>query len=78
MVFQNVDDKLGAYIIQFDVRAPSTMMRMPIADWLHRGIVTSLFGFTVYGLFLGVAVHWDTLERGRREYRMGLDPVFTF
>jgi hypothetical protein len=42
-------------------------MRMPVADVLHRGLVTSLFGLTLYGVFMGVAIHRDTLRRGRGE-----------
>jgi hypothetical protein len=40
-------------------------MRMPIADILHRGVVTSLFGLTVFGVFMGVAIHRETLKKGR-------------
>lgn len=40
-------------------------MRMPIADILHRGLVTSLFGLSLYGVFLGVAIHRNTLHKGR-------------
>jgi len=40
-------------------------MRMPIADILHRGLVTSLFGLTLFGVFCGVAIHRETLQRGR-------------
>jgi hypothetical protein len=42
-------------------------MRLPITDVLHRGLVTSLFGLTLYGVFMGVAIHRDTLQRGRGE-----------
>jgi len=41
------------------------MRRLPVADILHRGIVTSLFGLTLYGIFLGVAIHRETLQKGR-------------
>jgi len=40
-------------------------MRMPITDIIHRGLVTSLFGLALYGTFLGVAIHRETLQRGR-------------
>jgi hypothetical protein len=40
-------------------------MRMPITDILHRGVVTSLVGLTLYGMFLGVTVHRETLRKGR-------------
>ncbi|KAF9494188.1 hypothetical protein BDN71DRAFT_1449304 [Pleurotus eryngii] len=41
------------------------MPRLPLPDILQRGITYSLAGLTVYGLFVGVAVHRDTLRRGR-------------
>lgn len=47
-------------------------MRIPITDLLHRGVVTSLFGLTIYGVFMGVAVHRDTLKRGRGELSFSL------
>ena len=42
-------------------------IRMAMTDLLHRGVVTSLFGLTVYGIFVGVTIHRDTLKRGRGE-----------
>ena len=44
------------------------MRRLPIADILHRGIVTSLFGLTLYGIFLGVTIHRETLQKGRGQW----------
>lgn len=44
------------------------MARLPLPDILQRGITYSLAGLTVYGLFVGVAVHRDTLRRGRGEF----------
>ncbi len=43
------------------------MARLPLPDILQRGITYSLAGLTVYGLIVGVAVHRDTLRRGRGE-----------
>jgi hypothetical protein len=40
---------------------------LPITDILHRGLVLSLAGLSVYGIFLGVAVHRETLQKGRGE-----------
>jgi hypothetical protein len=33
---------------------------------LHRGFVLSLATLSTYGIFLGVAVHRETLEKGRQ------------
>jgi glucose-6-phosphate-specific signal transduction histidine kinase len=38
---------------------------IPISDILHRGFVLSLASLSAYGIFLGVAVHRETLEKGR-------------
>jgi Cytochrome oxidase c assembly len=38
---------------------------LPVLDILHRGIVYSLVGLSVLGVGMGVAVHRDTLQRGR-------------
>jgi hypothetical protein len=43
-------------------------MPPPIADILHRGLVLSLAGLAGYGIFLGFAVHRETIEKGRRMY----------
>jgi hypothetical protein len=43
------------------------MSRLPVADLLHRGFVTSLAALTAYGLFLGYAVHRETLDKGKGE-----------
>ncbi|KDR75525.1 hypothetical protein GALMADRAFT_247981 [Galerina marginata CBS 339.88] len=39
--------------------------RMPLTDMLHRGVVYSLVGLSVYGVVMSVFVHRDTLKRGR-------------
>ncbi|KAF9563015.1 hypothetical protein CPC08DRAFT_687142 [Agrocybe pediades] len=41
------------------------MPRLPIADILHRGVVYSLVGLSVYGVVMSVLIHRDTLQRGR-------------
>ncbi|KAF8234377.1 hypothetical protein L208DRAFT_1359604 [Tricholoma matsutake] len=38
---------------------------LPVLDILHRGIVYSLVGLSVYGIAMSFAVHRDTLQRGR-------------
>jgi len=43
------------------------MARIPVSDLLHRGLVFSLASLSVYGLFLGVMVHRETMEKGRRK-----------
>jgi hypothetical protein len=40
-------------------------MRLPIADIIHRGVVTSLFGLTLFGLAAGVSIHRERLQKGR-------------
>ncbi|KAF8911620.1 hypothetical protein CPB84DRAFT_1821033 [Gymnopilus junonius] len=46
------------------------MPRLSLTDILHRGVVYSLAGLTVYGVVMSVVVHRDTLRRGRvGEYR---------
>lgn len=37
----------------------------PLGDILHRGLVLTCAGVSVYGCFLGYAVHRDTLRRGQ-------------
>jgi len=41
-------------------------MPLPISDILHRGFVLSLVTLSAYGIFLGAAVHRETLEKGRQ------------
>jgi len=41
------------------------MARLPLSDILHRGVVFSLAGLSVYGVVMAVLVHRDTLQRGR-------------
>jgi len=43
-------------------------MPPPVIDILHRGFVLSLAAVSAYGIFLGVAIHRETLEKGRRAY----------
>ncbi|OAX42815.1 hypothetical protein K503DRAFT_682508 [Rhizopogon vinicolor AM-OR11-026] len=38
-----------------------------IADILHRTFVSGLAALSAYGLFLGYAVHRETLAKGRGE-----------
>jgi hypothetical protein len=38
---------------------------LPVLDILHRGVVYSLVGLSVYGIAMSVSVHRDTLQRGR-------------
>ena len=45
--------------------ATRPMARISVADVLHRGVVLSLVGLTVYGIGAGVMIHRDTLRRGR-------------
>ncbi|KAG1739103.1 uncharacterized protein EDB91DRAFT_391266 [Suillus paluster] len=40
---------------------------MIIADVLHRTFVSGLAALSVYGLFMGYAVHRETLAKGRGE-----------
>ncbi|KAF9012668.1 hypothetical protein BDQ17DRAFT_718773 [Cyathus striatus] len=44
---------------------PLTMARLSLIDYLHRGVVYSLVGLTVWGVGMSVAVHRDTMRRGR-------------
>ncbi|KAI0030579.1 hypothetical protein K488DRAFT_53966 [Vararia minispora EC-137] len=38
---------------------------MPVLDILHRGVVLACIGTTFWGIGMGVAVHNDTMRRGR-------------
>ncbi|TFK45040.1 hypothetical protein BDQ12DRAFT_674015 [Crucibulum laeve] len=38
---------------------------LPVLDILHRGVVYSLVGISIWGVGMSVAVHRDTLRRGR-------------
>ncbi|KAH9485670.1 hypothetical protein JR316_0002580 [Psilocybe cubensis] len=40
------------------------MPRLPLVDILHRGVVYSLAGLTVYGVVMSVLIHRDTIRRG--------------
>ncbi|KAG2069684.1 hypothetical protein BDR04DRAFT_680396 [Suillus decipiens] len=40
---------------------------MMITDVLHRTFVSGLAALSVYGLFMGYAVHRETLAKGRGE-----------
>lgn len=48
-------------------RGTSDMFRtkLPLLDILHRGVVYSLAGLTVWGIVMSVAVHRDTIQRGK-------------
>jgi hypothetical protein len=37
---------------------------LPLGDILHRGLVLTCASVSAYGLFVGYAVHRDTLRRG--------------
>ncbi|KAF9479093.1 hypothetical protein BDN70DRAFT_879159 [Pholiota conissans] len=41
------------------------MARLPLTDILHRGVVYSLAGLSVYGVVMSVLIHRDTMRRGR-------------
>jgi len=41
------------------------MPRLSLTDILHRGVVYSLVGLSVYGVVMSVVIHRDTLKRGR-------------
>jgi len=41
------------------------MGRLPLSDILHRGIVYSLAGLSVYAVVMSVFIHRDTMQRGR-------------
>jgi len=45
---------------------------LPVTDILHRGLVLSLAGLSIYGIFLGFAVHRETLQKGRGEQSTSL------
>ena len=48
------------------VLTPRTMPpKLSVLDILHRTVVYSLVGISVYGIGMGVVVHRDTLRRGR-------------
>ncbi|EGO00786.1 hypothetical protein SERLA73DRAFT_178726 [Serpula lacrymans var. lacrymans S7.3] len=53
-----------SFLSRRSTRAP---IRQPlsITDIIHRTFVSGLAGLTLYGLFLGVAVHRETLAKGR-------------
>jgi hypothetical protein len=39
--------------------------RLSIGDYLHRGIVYSLAGLSLYAVVMSVLVHRDTIKRGQ-------------
>lgn len=41
------------------------MARLPLPDILHRGVVYSLAGLSVYAVVMSVFIHRDTMKRGR-------------
>ncbi|KAF6761127.1 hypothetical protein DFP72DRAFT_804392, partial [Ephemerocybe angulata] len=41
--------------------------RLGVLDYLHRAVVYSCVGISIWGIGMGVAVHRDTLRRGRGE-----------
>jgi len=41
------------------------MARLPLSDILHRGVVYSLAGLSVYAVVMSVFIHRDTMQRGR-------------
>jgi len=41
------------------------MTRLPLSDILHRGVVYSLAGLSVYAVVMSVFIHQDTMQRGR-------------
>lgn len=43
----------------------STKPRLPIGDILHRGIVYSLVGLSVWGIVTMGRVHFDKIRRGQ-------------
>ncbi|KAG1725464.1 hypothetical protein EDB19DRAFT_1644032 [Suillus lakei] len=52
--------------------------KMMITDVLHRTFVSGLAALSVYGLFMGYAVHRETLAKGRGEmmYTVDFTPHF--
>lgn len=43
----------------------NNMPRLPLTDMIHRAIVYTLAGVTVYGGVMMVLVHRDTMQRGK-------------
>ncbi|KAG1794423.1 uncharacterized protein HD556DRAFT_1236645, partial [Suillus plorans] len=52
--------------------------KMMITDVLHRTFVSGLAALSVYGVFMGYAVHRETLAKGRGEmmYTTNFTPTF--
>ncbi|KAH7883233.1 hypothetical protein F5I97DRAFT_1903443 [Phlebopus sp. FC_14] len=46
-------------------QAKSNRTQLTLLDVLHRTLVSGLAALSVYGLFLGYAVHQETLAKGR-------------
>lgn len=42
-----------------------SMARLPLSDILHRGVVYSLAGLSVYAVAMSIFIHRDTMQRGR-------------
>ncbi|KAH9949282.1 hypothetical protein B0H21DRAFT_729478 [Amylocystis lapponica] len=42
-------------------------LRMSISDILHRGVLYSLVGVSIWGIVMMGVVHRDTLRRGKGE-----------
>lgn len=42
-----------------------TMARLSILDYLHRGVVYSLVGLSIYGIAMGVSAHKHVMQKGR-------------
>ncbi|KAF8340980.1 hypothetical protein F5887DRAFT_888337 [Amanita rubescens] len=41
------------------------MARLSFLDYLHRGVVYSLVGLSIYGIAMGVSAHKHIIEKGR-------------
>lgn len=50
------------------------MARLSITDMLHRGVVFSLAGLSVYAVVMSVLIHRDTMQRGQGASRCLIDP----
>lgn len=44
---------------------PGTMARLSILDYLHRSVVYSLVGLSIYGIAMGVSAHKHVMQKGR-------------
>lgn len=50
---------------------------LPVLDILHRGVVLSLVGLSAYGVLMSVAVHRDTIQRGKGTPVLNLNTLFS-